>query len=38
MQVKALNTLCACLALGLANALPLQKRNGTCQKTEVVIL
>ena len=38
MQVKALNILCACLTLGLANASPLQKRSGTCQKTKVVIL
>lgn len=38
MQVKALSILCACLALGLADASPLQKRHGTCQKTKVAIL
>ena len=38
MQVKALSLLCAYLALGLVNASPLQKRNGTCQKTKVAIL
>ena len=38
MQVKSLSILCTCLAIGLANASPLQKRNGTCQKTKVAIL